>query len=59
MLRSDLDGQELVTPEKSQAGVTPPQNAAQIDHIVPKSPADPDVARGSNRYSNAQVLSRE
>ncbi len=36
VLRSDLDGQELVMPRKSQSGVTPPPNEAQIDHIVPK-----------------------
>jgi filamentous hemagglutinin len=57
-LLSDLDGEELVMPSQSQAGVTPPSNEAQIDHIVPKNPADPNVAPGTNSYSNAQVLSR-
>jgi len=59
VLRSDLDGQELVMPQKSQAGVTPPSNEAQIDHIVPRKPADPSITPGTNSYSNAQVLSRE
>lgn len=58
VLRSDLDGEELVMPSKSQAGVTPPSNEAQIDHIDPRVPSDPDVEPGSNSYSNAQVLSR-
>ena len=59
VLRSDLDGQELVFPQKSQAGVTPPSNEAQIDHIVPRKPADPDAPVGTNSYSNGQILSRE
>lgn len=59
VLRSDLDGQELVLPQKSQAGVTPPSNEAQIDHIVPRKPADPNAPVGTNSYSNGQILSRE
>jgi RHS repeat-associated protein len=59
VLRSDLDGQALVAPSKSQAGVTPPSNEAQVDHIIPRNPADPTVQPGSNSYKNAQVLSRE
>ncbi|WP_253896796.1 hypothetical protein [Pseudocitrobacter vendiensis] len=59
VLRSDLDGQELVMPRKSQSGVTPPPNEAQIDHIVPKKPADSNIQQGTNSYNNAQVLSRE
>ncbi|WP_329601776.1 HNH endonuclease family protein [Paraburkholderia antibiotica] len=58
VLRSDVDGTELVMPSKSQSGVTPPSNEAQIDHIVPKNPADPNTTQGTNSYSNAQVLSR-
>ncbi|MER9651848.1 RHS repeat-associated core domain-containing protein, partial [Mesorhizobium sp. M0199] len=58
VLRSDLDGQELEAPMKSEVGVTPPVNAAQIDHIDPAVPSDPAKAPGSNSYSNAQVLSR-
>ncbi|WP_152552508.1 hypothetical protein [Mangrovibacter sp. MFB070] len=59
VLRSDLDGQELVMPQKSQSGVTPPSNEAQIDHIVPRNPANPNIEQGTNSYNNAQVLSRE
>jgi hypothetical protein len=40
------------------AGVTPPTNEAQIDHMNPRVPSDPNAAPGSNSYKNAQVLSR-
>ncbi|PWK46013.1 DUF637 domain-containing protein, partial [Pseudomonas sp. OV226] len=59
VLRSDLDGQELVLPKKSASGVTPPSNEAQIDHIVPRRPADLNAPAGTNSYSNSQILSRE
>jgi RHS repeat-associated protein len=59
MLRSDMDGQELVIPSKSMPGVTPPKNEAQIDHIAPRNPANSSTAPGTNSYGNAQVLSRE
>ncbi|WP_454871576.1 hypothetical protein [Paraburkholderia xenovorans] len=59
VLRSDQDGTELVMPSKSEKGVTPPSNEAQIDHIVPRNPADPDASKGTNSYGNAQVLSRD
>jgi len=58
VLRSDRDGSELVLPSRSERGVTPPPNEAQIDHIVPRVPLDPSVIPGSNSYRNAQVLSR-
>ena len=53
VVKSDLSGQELVKPSKSQKGVTPPENEWQIDHINAKDNG------GSNSYSNAQVLSRK
>ena len=53
VLRSEQSGQALVPAKKSQKGVTPPKNEAQIDHIVPRS------KNGTNSFSNAQVLSRE
>jgi filamentous hemagglutinin len=57
-LRDDEDGQELVVARKSQRGVTPPPNEAQIDHIIPRNPRNPDVTPGSNSYSNARIVAR-
>ncbi|MFV0305791.1 MAG: HNH endonuclease, partial [Moheibacter sp.] len=54
LLRSDLDGTVLEKPKKSESGITPPKNEAQVDHINPKSKG------GTNDpSSNAQILSRE
>ena len=53
VIRSDQSGVELVPSEKSQAGVTPQANEAQVDHVMAKSKG------GTNSASNAQVLSRE
>ncbi|MDX2111738.1 MAG: RHS repeat-associated core domain-containing protein [Verrucomicrobiota bacterium] len=52
-LRSDKSGDELVPSKKSESGVTPDSNEAQVDHINPKSNG------GSNSPENAQVLSRK
>lgn len=59
VLRADDTGEALVMPQKSQRGVTPPRNEAQIDHIDAKNPANPNAARGTNSYGNARVISRE
>jgi len=59
VLRSDLDGQVLDMPKKSQSGVTPPPNDAQIDHVVPRKPANSNLGQGTNSYGNDQVLYRE
>ena len=59
VLRSDLNGEELVMPSKSVKGVTPPTNEAQIDHNIPRNPADPNVPPGTNSYNNARVFSRQ
>lgn len=52
-LRDDETGAELVMPKQSKKGITPPDNEAHIDHIVPKA------AGGTNEYSNFQVISRQ
>ena len=58
-LRDDDTGRYLSTARKSQRGVRPPEHEAQVDHIVPKSPADPSISPGTNSYRNAKVLSRK
>lgn len=58
VLRDDVTGEVLVWPTKSRSGVTPPTNEAQVDHIFPRSPLDPQAEPGSNSFSNAQVRSR-
>jgi hypothetical protein len=52
VVKSDLSGEVLVPPAKSQKGVTPPANEWQIDHITAKDNG------GTNSFGNAQVLSR-
>ena len=52
-LRDDQDGTPLVYPQRPRKGVRPPDNEAQIDHVVPRSKG------GTNDYSNLRVRSRK
>lgn len=51
-IRDDRTGEKLVKPKQHKAGVSPPSNEAQIDHVDPRSKG------GSNSFSNAEVRSR-
>lgn len=57
-LRDDVDGRFLSPPKQSQKGVAPSPHEAQIDHVVPRQPANPNTTPGSNSYSNAAVRAR-
>ncbi|MEU3093856.1 HNH endonuclease signature motif containing protein [Streptomyces sp. NPDC006967] len=48
----EICGKRVTKPQKSQRGVTPPEDEWQIDHIQPKSRG------GSGDPSNGQVLCR-
>lgn len=52
-LRDDETGAELVMPQQSKKGITPPRNEAHIDHIIPKA------VDGTNDYTNFRVISRQ
>ncbi len=53
VLTSDKSGKPMVDSKKSQSGVTPPSNEAQVDHKTP-------VSKGGTRdQSNLQLLIRE
>jgi RHS repeat-associated protein len=58
VLRDDETGEELQRVGAYKRGEKVPANAAQIDHIIPRNPADPTIAPGTNSYSNARVISR-
>jgi len=58
-LLDDDTGQPLEPPKKSRRGVKPPPNEAQVDHIIPKKPANPNIPPGTNSYKNAKVISRQ
>ena len=48
----------MVMSVKSQRGVAPPPNEAQVDHMIPRVPGVPGASPGTNSFSNAMVLSR-
>jgi RHS repeat-associated protein len=52
-------GVTTVPAKKHETGVTPPGNETHVDHTVPKSPADPNVAPGSGTPDNGRVLCRD
>lgn len=58
-VRDDASGRYLAKPQRLKKGVKPSPNEYQIDHVVPRKPANPQVAPGNNSYSNAQVISRD
>jgi RHS repeat-associated protein len=58
-LLDDDTGQPLEPPKKSKRGVKPPANEAQVDHIIPKKPNNPNVPPGTNSYKNGKVISRQ
>jgi|GEM_PF-1000615 len=57
-LKSDQDGTPLIPGQKSQSGVTPPENEAAFDHYDPRNPSDPNAPKGSNSFSNIRIISR-
>ncbi|MGH2508965.1 MAG: hypothetical protein ACRDHZ_16400 [Ktedonobacteraceae bacterium] len=52
VLRDDRTGEQLVRPQQGKAGVTPPSNEANVDHVYPRSKGGP------NTNSNAEVRGR-
>ena len=57
-LLDDETGEPLVPGAQSRSGIKPPPNEAQVDHILPKNPADPLAEPGSNSSSNARIIAR-
>jgi RHS repeat-associated protein len=53
VLRDDVTGEPMVDSAKSQKGVTPPQNEAQVDHVVPRS------RNGTRSSDNLQLRTRK
>ncbi|NUQ78915.1 MAG: HNH endonuclease [Polyangiaceae bacterium] len=52
-LKSDLSGKPMLDSGKSQRGIVPPANEAQVDHIVP-------IDKGGTRtQSNLRLITRE
>ena len=52
-IRDDQDGTPLVRPQQHRRGVRPPDNEAQVDHVVPRNKG------GTNEYGNLRVRSRK
>jgi hypothetical protein len=54
VMKSDIDGTEMVMPNKHERGVTPPKNEAHVDHNVPRS--KDRVAHPSERVCHPTVV---
>jgi hypothetical protein len=52
-LRDDVTGEEMVDSAKSQSGVTPPANEAQVDHVTPQSKG------GTRAFDNLKLRTRQ
>lgn len=52
-LKDDQDGTPLVYPKRHRKGVRPPDNEANIDHVIPKAKG------GTNDYGNLRVRARK
>ena len=52
-LRDDVTGESMVDSAKSQSGMTPPTNEAQVDHVTPRSKG------GTRAFDNLQLRTRK
>jgi filamentous hemagglutinin len=52
VLKDDVTGEPMVDSAKSQKGITPPPNEAQVDHVIPVD------AGGTRAQSNLQLRTR-
>jgi filamentous hemagglutinin len=45
VLKDDVTGETMIDSKKSQKGVTPPANEAQVDHIIPVNRVELELKR--------------